>query len=184
MSLPAISLADTGSVEFTGGTNTYAEGESFGKLSLLEDMTTGKGSGAQVITFNPGVEIKSTSGNNSAGDHTVSIWVETASLSSDQVLFAYYGPNSSNGVAYVWDADTQTISMGRGSWTDSTFSFAKSGGNQTVTTKSLGENLSEGLTNITLAVSRLNSYGHQQADVWMNGVPGFIWTPVLPECQG
>ena len=79
--------ADVGVAEFTGGT-TYKAGTSYGALTLSYDMTTGVDSNLG-ITFSPNVNIKSSWEWFSAGDYTVSLWVDSASLTSNQILFGY-----------------------------------------------------------------------------------------------
>lgn len=170
--------ADVGSSTFSGS-NDYEAGTRYGKLTLTEDMTTGSNTNSlSSITFSPAVDIISSNSVDNryfAGDYTVSLWVETASLSSDQVLFGYCGSWSANDTGYngvTWDADSQALTIGRGQWVSASNTFTYLGSGNSSTTGSLSSYLSTGtgLTNITLAVKVTDtSWGHQRADVWVNG---------------
>lgn len=165
--------ATTGSATFSGD-KTYAAGATFGTLALENSMTTGVDTGIG-ITMSPSVDIKK-SGTNYANNYTVSIWVDTASLSSNQVLFGYTGTWSSNATGYsglTWNTENKSLTLGRGEWkynanSADTFTYYNQN-NGYSTISNLGDKLTVGMTNITLAVTCLNSYGHQQAVLWING---------------
>ena len=169
------SAADVGSSSFTGG-NTFKADSTYGQLTLNAAMTTGNDTDGIGITFSPNVDIlspNSKGGRYFADDYTVSLWVETASLSSNQVLFGYCCSWSSNTTGYnglTWNATDKTLTVGRGEWKDAENKFNYQGGDNQSTTTSLESYLSGKLTNITLAVQNvLADWGHQQVDVWING---------------
>ena len=159
--------ADVGSVDFTGG-KTYEAGTTVGDWVLQGDMTTGVYS-TLGITFNPNVNIKSDWNWFSAGDYTVSIWVDIESLSSDQILFGYCGAWSSNRSGYnglTWNAEGKTLTLGQGEWVANSKSFTYTNNKSTSQALDIGES---GLVNFTLAVASANN-GKMTADLWVNGV--------------
>ena len=158
--------ADVGVAEFTGGT-TYKAGTSYGALTLSYDMTTGVDSNLG-ITFSPNVNIKSSWEWFSAGDYTVSLWVDSASLTSNQILFGYCGSWKSNASGYnglTWNAESKTLTLGQGEWkaADKTFTYTQSS-----VSGDLSSYITDGLTNITLAASSAYN-GKMTADIWING---------------
>ena len=172
MALAGLARADaiTSSLSFTGGENTYLAGSSYGSLTLSTDMTTGKSTNG-VITFNPSVAVMGNAGSYwGTLDHTVSLWVETASLSQDTLLFGYYTA-SDNIIGYYWNAESSTISFGRGQLADGAFTYKSNDANQVVSSKSINSYISGGdaLTNITIAADCINGYAHTTATVWVNG---------------
>lgn len=160
--------ADTGSKNFTGG-KTYEKDSTYGLLTITDDMTTGSYSSLG-INFDPNVNIKSNWTWFSAGDYTVSIWVDSSSLSSDQILFGYCGSWSSNAVGYnglTWNAEDKTLTLGKGEWKADAKTFTYNDSNYS-TSGNLASYITEGMTNITLAVSSATN-GKMTADLWLNG---------------
>ena len=158
--------ADSGSTSFTGGT-TYKAGATYGNLELKESMTTGTYSSLG-ITIAPNVNIKSNWGWFSAGDYTVSIWVDSDSLESNQILFGYCGSWSGNAKGYnglTWNAQSNTLTLGKGEWKADakTFTYTDSS-----VSSDLSSYITDGLTNITLAVDSATN-GKMTADLWING---------------
>lgn len=159
------------SVSFTGGENTYLAGTTYGDLTLSTDMTTGK-SASGSITFDPAINVMGNAGSYfGALDHTVSLWVETSSLSSDTLLFGYYAGSTNSCVGYYWNAATSTISFGRGQWNDGQFTYSQTSAGQMENSSSLSSYIagSGSLTNITIAFDCINQYAHATATVWVNG---------------
>lgn len=172
LALAGVASADaiTSSLSFTGGENTYLAGSSYGSLTLSTDMTTGKSTNG-VITFNPSVAVMGNAGDYwGTLDHTVSLWVETASLSQDTLLFGYYTA-ASNIIGYYWNAESSTISFGRGQLADGAFTYKSEDAHQVESSDSISSYISGGdaLTNITIAADSTNQYAHTTATVWVNG---------------
>ncbi len=163
----------TSSLPFTGGENTYLAGSSYGSLTLSSDMTTGK-STTGAISFDPSVALMGNAAVDpfywGASNNTVSLWVETSSLAQDTLLFGYY-TNSTQAIGYYWNADTSTISFGRGTWSEGQFTYNATTEGQMENSNSLSSYISEGdpLTNITIAVDTFGGYANAKATVWVNG---------------
>lgn len=113
-----------------------------------------------------------TGGGFHAGNYTVSMWLDSSSLTSvtdTKMLFAYSGAYSGvtnpayNGV--VWNGADKTLSIGRGTFTASNMSFVFWNSDYR-TTQSITLGNSE-LVNITLAVQGANQ--SQIASVYVNG---------------
>lgn len=170
LALSGIALGATGSTTFNNSGNTYEAGSVYGSLMLNENMTTGTDTDLG-ITFDPNVNIKSDWTWFSAGDYTVSMWVEADSLAQNQILFGYCGKWKSNAQGYnglTWNAADKTLTLGHGEWkaADKTFTYLSG-----VDDSSKTETLTFGdaaLINITLAVSSATN-GKMTADVWING---------------
>ena len=165
----------TGSVSLTGGENIYHAGTSYGDLTLSKDMETGRSTNG-AITFTPSVEALGNGTSNGSWfgvkNHTVSLWVESASLSSDCLLFGYYSGDKAKSVGYYWDAETSSITIGRGSWVDGVFTFSQMGAGhqESITGLNTYYTGGDGLTNITIAVERTDDYyANGTATVWVNG---------------
>ncbi len=179
MALAGVAAADTVTtrVSFTEGENTYLAGSSYGDLTLSSNMETGSSENG-VITFTPSVEILgngTTSGSwYGVKNNTVSLWIETSSLSNDVLLFGYYSRSAGNSIGYYWDADTSTITFGRGTWNSSerSFTFSKSGSGHQESSQSLSTYFSaqDELTNFTISVERTDDYyANGTATIWVNG---------------
>lgn len=175
LALGSVAMGDsvTSSVSFTGGTNTYLAGSTFGDITLNMDMTTGTSVNGSII-FTPAVEALGNLGDKWLGavDHTVSLWVETASLENDGLLFSMYTTNKTQTLGYYWNAANSTITFGRGTLNDSGFTFNNSGTGQQESSADLSSYFSstDGLTNITIALNRgIDYYANSTATVWVNG---------------
>ena len=152
-------------VSFTGGT-TYAAGTQVGNYTLASQMTTGNATAGK-FTFTPAVNI--TGANFRAGDYTLSLWVDVASLNQGRVLFIYGSPNgvgnSLTANALQWDA-AGSLTLGRGNMTDSYAGFSFDNSNKsTITNLTLPKS---GLVNFTL-VNTVGQDGKQNATLYLNG---------------
>lgn len=162
--------ADVAWVAPTGGSLTVSAGSTYGKLTLNYDMTTGSPSGHEDYSdaLKNVVDIKG--GSFYAGDYTVSLWLPTAQLSSDKVLFFYCGDDSSqfqgsNGI--TWDSDNKKITIGQGQYVvaDRQFNFFNNGTNSSTSDAiTLGD---DNLINLTFSVK--GASGSQTATLWVNG---------------
>ena len=166
LALAGVASAGTGTTTFTGGTNTYQAGTTYGDFMLTSSMTTGSGNNS-AITFNPNVDLRFKDTYDGVKDHTISLWVETDSLATDCLLFACSPVDKT--IGYVWDAETKTISFGRGVVTDGSFTFSSTDSKQMASSVALGDYLTGGLTNITIAVDNFNQWCHAKATIWVNG---------------
>ncbi len=153
---------------------TYDAGSRFGNLELNSRLETGYVNGSPGLSFS-GVSLDcqtvTVSGTKKiwTDDYTVSVWL--ANTASTEVLFGYahswVGGKRSN--AIVWDATNKCIKMGVGVWAAATGAFTfDSGTSSSVSSSNLQNYLTDGLTNITLAVGR--SGESMSADLWINGV--------------
>ena len=179
MALAGVAAAATvtTSASFTGGENTYIAGSSYGDLTLSSNMETGSSTNG-VVTFTPSVEILGNGTENGSWygvkNNTVSLWVETSSLSNDVLLFGYYSGSAEKSIGYYWDAETSTITFGRGSWDSNarSFTFSSTGSGQQESSQSLSAYFTpqDGLANFTISVNRTNDYyANGTATIWVNG---------------
>ena len=162
------SAADVQYVDFSGE-GTVNAGTTIGNITLSEDMTYGSPS-QWYDQFGTTPSVNITGGNFYAGDYTLSLWVDTNSLSTtgNTLLFAYSGSTSSNAQGYngiMWNGADQTITMGRGNFTANNMNIAWDSTNYST---SSALTLGEGLVNLTFAVS--NNGGNHTADIYINGV--------------
>ncbi|MCQ2366856.1 MAG: hypothetical protein MJ056_06835 [Akkermansia sp.] len=159
--------ATTGTATFTGGTTNYDRGDQLLDMYLTRDLTTGTAT-SSTLTLDNAVNIYG--GNFFAKDFTISIWVDSASLSSSHLLFAY--GNNSNPTAdwqangLYWDATNKALTLGDGKVTGgyTTFNFQDNGRKITTT---ISDMPTTGLVNITLAVHGASK--HQEGTVYVNG---------------
>ncbi|MDO4752347.1 MAG: PEP-CTERM sorting domain-containing protein [Akkermansia sp.] len=162
------SAADTQYVDFSGE-GTVTSGTTIGDITLKSDMTYGNPAAWNGQFGESPVNI--TGGNFHAGDYTLSLWVDTASLSTtgDTLLFAYSGSTGANKYGYngiVWNGANGTITMGRGNFTANNMAIAWA---DTDYSTSDALTLSEsGLVNLTFAVT--GASGAQTATIYVNGV--------------
>ncbi|MGN0821145.1 MAG: PEP-CTERM sorting domain-containing protein [Akkermansia sp.] len=162
--------ADVAWVAPTGGTVNASAGSTYGSLTLNYDMTTGNPSSfnAYSTTLNSVVNIRG--GDFYAGDYTVSLWLTTAQLTSDKVLFSYSGSTSGQVQGYngiTWNSTNKTITIGQGNYTSADHSFAFYDSNYK-TTNAITLNPSDDLINLTFSVK--GESGSQTATLWVNGM--------------
>ena len=160
--------ADVAWVAPTGGTVYASAGSTYGSLTLNYDMTTGKPSSfnAYSTTLNSVVNIYG--GNFYAKDYTVSLWLTTAQLTSDKMLFAYCGLTGSDAAGYngiTWNSASNTITLGQGNYVANDHSITYSSNKQT----SNAITLSPGDDLINLTFSVVGANGSQTATIWVNG---------------
>lgn len=160
--------ADVASVTPTGGSVTASAGSTYGCLTLNSGMTTGSPSAfnSYSSTLNSDVNIKG--GNFYAGDYTVSLWLNTAQLTSDKVLFIYSGSTGSDTAGYngiTWNSASNTITLGQGNYVASTHSITYTANKQTSDAITLSPG--DDLINLTFSVVGVNS--SQTATIWVNG---------------
>ena len=160
-SVPA--LASPGSLEpsdgtsYAAGTATTTEGIALGK-----NMTFGSLSQSAL----PGSFIPY-GGNFYASDYTISLWLDTSSLTegTQTTLFGYYGSNAgqSYGANALYLTSDAKLGMGDGNLNTSTGSFSQNRGDVSEASVVLGG----GLLNVTLAATGANQ--SQSVDVYVNG---------------
>ena len=160
-SVPA--LASPGSLEpsagtsYVAGTATTTEGIALGK-----DMTFGSLSQSAL----PGGFIPY-GGNFYASNYTISLWLDTSSLTegTQTTLFGYYGTNAgqSYGTNALYLTTDAKLGMGDGNLNTSTGSFFQNRGDVSETPVVL----EGGLLNVTLAVTGANQ--SQSVEVYVNG---------------
>ena len=169
MALAGVAFAaDVQYVKFSGG-GTVDAGKTIGAITLSEDMTYGSPT-AWNGQFGTSPSVNITGGPFHAGDYTLSLWVDTATLSTtgNTLLFAYSGSVSANDAGYngiMWNGADDTITMGRGNFTASNMNIAWDGSNYS-TSDAL--TLDSGLVNLTFAVTGVS--GAQTATIYVNGV--------------
>lgn len=160
-SVPA--LASPGSVEPTAGTS-YAAGTATTTegIALGKDMTFGSLSQSAL----PGSSIPY-GGNFYASNYTISLWLDTSSLTegTQTTLFGYYGTNAgqSYGTNALYLMSDAKLGMGDGNLNTSTGSFSQDRGDVSEASVVLGG----GLLNVTLAVTGADQ--SQSVDVYVNG---------------
>ena len=151
------SVAPESGTLYTSGTQTTTEGVALGK-----DMTFGSLSSSVI----PGDSIPY-GGNFYASSYTISLWLDSSSLStgSQTALFGYFGsrPTDSYGANSLYLAADGKLGMGDGALTTSTGAFSQSRGDLSESAISL----TGGLLNIALSVTGGN--GNQTVDVYVNG---------------
>jgi len=151
------SVAPESGTLYTSGTQTTTEGVALGK-----DMTFGSLSSSVI----PGDSIPY-GGNFYASSYTISLWLDSSSLStgSQTALFGYFGsrPTDSYGANSLYLAADGKLGMGDGALTTSTGAFSQSRGDLSESAISL----TGGLLNIALSVTGGN--GNQAVDVYVNG---------------
>ena len=160
-SVPA--LASPGSLEpsdgtsYAAGTATTTEGIALGK-----NMTFGSLSQSAL----PGSFIPY-GGNFYASDYTISLWLDTSSLTegTQTTLFGYYGSNAgqSYGANALYLTSDAKLGMGDGNLNTSTGSFSQNRGDVSEASVVVGG----GLLNVTLAATGANQ--SQSVDVYVNG---------------
>lgn len=160
------SAAVTAHTSLTGGDITANSGSTFGSLTLKTDMTTGNPSSFDALNFLSDT-VNITGGNFFASDYTISLWLTTAQLSTDKVLFIYSGSTASNDYGYngyTWNAESKTITVGRGNYTagNHSISYQDRQDSNALTISDTDE-----LVNLTFAVSGSN--GSQVVTIWQNG---------------
>lgn len=160
-SVPA--LASSGSLEpsagtsYAAGTATTTEGITLGK-----DMTFGSLSQSPL----PGGFIPY-GGNFYASNYTISLWLNTSSLTegTQTTLFGYYGTSAgqSYGANALYLTADAKLGMGDGNLNTSTGSFSQNRGDVSETSVVL----EGGFLNVTLAVTGANQ--SQSVEVYVNG---------------
>ena len=168
LALNTTAAAATGTATFTGGTTSYDRGyELYEGYYLTRDLTTGTAT-SNTLTLDNAVNIYG--GNFFAKDFTISIWVDSASLASSHLLFAY--GNNTNPTAgwqangLYWDATNKVLTLGDGQVTGNYTTFNFQDNNRKITT-TISDMPTTGLVNITLAVHGATQ--HQEGTVYVNG---------------
>lgn len=109
-------------------------------------------------------------GNFYASDYSLSIWLNTSSITSTTTLFGYYGTDPNGGGGYGANAlvlnTDGTLTLGDGKLDTSTGAFTNQRGSTSAGTIALG-GVSGGLVNLTLSV--VGADGSQTATIYYNG---------------
>ena len=168
--LTSNATAATGTQTF-GDTVTLKRGdEVFSGLYVTKDMTTGTASGNHTMSDLMSAVNLTQPDDFRAVNCTISVWVTKASLENDCLIFSYGGVSATSDAyganGFFWDADAQTLRLGRGKITDN---YSNMEWQESSTSSSLASAIGTGeMVNFTFSVQSARQA--ETPTIWVNGV--------------